>query len=69
MKENAFPKLKGKMAEKGYTTVALAKELNICPATAYRKMRRQVEFTLPEIAKTLKLLGCKFEDVFTEEEC
>lgn len=68
MRKNTFPKLRGKMAEYGYTTATFAKALGICKDSAYRKLRRQVDFTLTETYLILKLFDCKFEEIFTEED-
>lgn len=57
-------KLKGKRVEKGYTQIDMSKLLGIEKATYTRKENGKAPFRLDEIYKILKILDCKFEDIF-----
>ena len=63
-----FPKLRGKMAEKGYSSAKLSDETGICSSSLYRKMNKIVDFTLSDIVLIMRVLNCKFEDIFTKED-
>lgn len=50
-------KLTGKIKEKGFTLENFAKELGINPATLYRKMTGESDFTRAEIQTAKTVLG------------
>ena len=61
-------KLRGKMAEKGYTINKLAKEIGMNKATLYRKFAAEGDtFTIGEagaIAETLALGATEAQEIF-----
>lgn len=68
MRPKNFPKLRAKIVEHGYTTIAFAEAIGVCIDSAYRKLRKESDFTLTEVYLILKLFDCKFEEIFTEED-
>lgn len=63
-------KLKGKIIECGYSTEQIAKILGVNPATLYRKLAHESEFTRNEIATlkvTLNLTVQDVDDIFFAE--
>lgn len=64
-------KLKGKMAEKGYTQQSISAVLGINPSTFQRKMSGDTEFNRGEIAalrKALELTSEEVDGIFFAEE-
>lgn len=59
-----FPKLEGKLAEKGITDERFGIELGLSASSISRRMSGEVEFDLTEIKKILELLECKFDEIF-----
>ena len=59
-----FPKLQGKLAEKGITDEKFGAVLGLSPSATSRRMTGDVEFDLVEIKKILEFLECKFDEVF-----
>lgn len=61
-------KLRGKMAEKGYTINSLAKEIGVNKATLYRKFAAAGDtFTIGEagaISKSLALTPAEAQEIF-----
>lgn len=57
-------KLRGKRVEKGYRQRDLAKILNITTNAYNLKEIGKREFKMSEINTLLKLLDCKYEDIF-----
>ena len=57
-------KLRAKRVEKGYTQNTLAKELGVSLATYNRYEKGHTEMTETMISKVLKILECKYEDIF-----
>ena len=57
-------KLKGKRVEHGYTQSDLAKQLGISTNAYNLKELGKREFVTREINLLLKLLDCKYEDIF-----
>ena len=51
-----FSKLRGRMAEKGYTGRSMAKELGISDMTFYQKMTGKTDWKLSEIYRIKVLL-------------
>lgn len=65
-------KLKGKIVECGYSVEQIAKILGVNPATLYRKLSQESEFTRNEIAtlkSTLKLTVSEINEIFLLEAC
>lgn len=56
-------KLKAKIVEKGYTLEQIAQILGINPATVYRKMAMESDFTRNEIALLKESLNLTIEDI------
>lgn len=59
-------KLRGKRVEKGYSQQELAKILEISTNAYNLKERGIREFRVREINMLLKLLDCKYEDIFLQ---
>jgi DNA-binding XRE family transcriptional regulator len=59
-------KLRGKRVEKGYSQQELAKLLEISTNAYNLKERGIREFRVREINMLLKLLECKYEDIFLQ---
>jgi len=59
-----YNKLKGKRTEKGYSQRKIAKVLGISANAYNQKENGAYPFKLDEIYKLLKILECKFEDIF-----
>lgn len=59
-------KLKGKRAEKGITQKEISKMLNMAIATYNLKENGTREFSMSECIKIMKILDCKFEDIFLQ---
>lgn len=57
-------KLKAKRVEKGFTQEELAKALGISTATLNRYEKGHTEMTESTINKVLRILDCKYEDIF-----
>lgn len=57
-------KLKGKRAEKGISQREIAKLLNIATPTYNKKENGITEFTMTECIEIMRILDCKFEDIF-----
>ena len=57
-------KLRGKRVEKGYSQEELAKLLEISTNAYNLKECGKREFRMSEINQLLKLLDCKYEDIF-----
>lgn len=57
-------KLRGKRVEKGYSQQELAKLLELSTNAYSLKERGIREFKVREINMLLKLLDCKYEDIF-----
>lgn len=57
-------KLKGKRVEKGLTQTDIAKMLGMATATYNLKENGSREFTMTECIEIMKILDCKFEDIF-----
>lgn len=58
-------KLKAKIVEKGFTLEQIAQKLGINPATIYRKMAMESDFTRNEIALLKESLDLTIEDINT----
>lgn len=58
-------KLKAKIVENGFTLEQIAQKLGINPATMYRKMSLESDFTRNEIAMLKDLLSLTIEDINT----
>ena len=59
-------KLRGKRVEKGYRQKDLAKELGISTNAYNLKELGKREFNTSEINILLRLLECKYEDIFLQ---
>lgn len=59
-------KLKGKRVEKGFTQEELAKKLGISTNAYNLKELGKREFRTSEINTLLRLLECKYEDIFLQ---
>lgn len=59
-------KLRGKRVEKGYTQRDMAKQLNMALATYNQKEIGRTEFSMTECIAIMKLLDCKFEEIFLQ---
>ena len=59
-------KLRGKRVEKGFTQEELAKLLNISLRAYNSKEQGKIEFRMREINELLKILECKYEDIFLD---
>lgn len=59
-------KLRGKRVEKGYTQKQFAEKLNISLPSYRLKEVGKIEFRMNEINLILKLLDCKYEDIFLQ---
>lgn len=59
-----FPKLQGKLAEKGITDERLGVQLGLSPSQMSRRLNGSVEFDLGEIKMILEFLDCTFHEVF-----
>lgn len=59
-------KLKGKRVEKGFTQEELAKQLGISTNAYNLKELGKREFRTSEINILLRLLECKYEDIFLQ---
>lgn len=57
-------KLKAKRVERGFTQEELAKAIGVCTATYNRYEKGYTEMTESTINKLLKILECKYEDIF-----
>lgn len=57
-------KLRGKRVEKGYTQPEMAAKLGLSYNAYGLKERGYREFTMSEINLLLKILDCKYEDIF-----
>ena len=62
--ERVLLKLKGKRVEHGYSQQEIAKELGISTNAYNLKELGKREFRMSEINLLLKLLDCKYEDIF-----
>lgn len=59
-------KLKGKRVEKGLTQTDIAKLLNMATSTYNFKENGKAEFSMTECIAIMKILDCKFEDIFLQ---
>lgn len=66
MKEVRYPKLAGKMAERGITVVFLSGYLNISSDGVRRKLNGQRTWKLEEVRNLIKLFNCTFDELFGE---
>lgn len=66
IKTPKFPKLAGKIAEKGASHGQVASALGITPSMMSKRMVGEVEFDLSEILKLMIFLDCSFDDLFSE---
>ena len=66
IKTPKFPKLAGKIAEKGATYAQVASVLGITPTMMSKRMSGEVEFDLSEIISLTELLECDFNELFSE---
>ena len=57
--------LKAKIIEKGLTARSLCAEIKLHPASYYRKINGENEFTRDQIAKIVKVLGLTPEETFS----
>lgn len=57
-------RLKAKRIELGYTQKELAKKIDMSFSTYVLKENGKTEFKMREISKILKVLNCKYEDIF-----
>lgn len=57
-------KLKAKRVEKGLTQRDISKLLNMAISTYNLKEVGKREFTMTECIEIMKILDCKFEDIF-----
>ena len=57
-------KLRAKRVEKGYTQEQLAKEIGVSHGTYQRYECGKYEMTQSTISKLLRVLDCKYEDIF-----
>lgn len=60
-------KLKGKRVEKGYTQEKMAELLKMEQATYARKENEKSTFNIDEANRILRILNCKYEDIFLNE--
>ena len=63
-----FPKLEGKLAEKGIKKKVLAEYLGIAPITLYFKMTGRNQFSLAESIQISELLDVPVEELFRKRE-
>lgn len=59
-------KLKGKRVEKGLSQPKMAKLLGMAISTYSLKENGIREFTMTECIEIMKILECKFEDIFLQ---
>lgn len=59
-------KLKGKRVEKGLSQEEISKLLNMALSTYNLKENGSREFTMTECINIMKILECKFEDIFLQ---
>jgi putative transcriptional regulator len=59
-------KLKGKRVEKGLSQEEISKLLNKALSTYNLKENGSREFTMTECINIMKILECKFEDIFLQ---
>ena len=59
-----YPKVRGRRCELRISQEEAAKELGIATKTYNLKENGKNDFTLEEAQKLIKLLDCKFEDIF-----
>lgn len=59
-----YPKLVEKRKEKGYSQTDMAKMLGIHKNIYNKKENGKLDFWLTEVIKILKILGCKYQDIF-----
>lgn len=67
MRKKHFPKLRGMVAERGYTLQGLAMELGITPQGLSKKLQGTNQFTLEEMLKTCNFLDAQI-DIFFDPE-
>lgn len=58
-----YSKLKGRIAEKGYTKCGFAKVLNMHPNSLSYRLDNKLEFTQEDIVKICDVLGIKHKDI------
>ena len=59
-----YPKVRGRRCELRLSQEEVAKELGISMKTYNLKENGKNDFTLEEAQKLIRLLDCKFEDIF-----
>lgn len=59
-------KLKGKRVEKGLSQEEISKLLDMALSTYNLKENGSREFTMTECINIMKILDCKFEDIFLQ---
>lgn len=59
-------KLKGKRVEKGLTQTDIAKLIGMATSTYNMKENGSREFSMSECIEIMKVLDCKFEDIFLQ---
>lgn len=59
-------KLKAKRIEKGFNQEELAKRINMSLSTYSVKENQKREFSMNECIAIMKILDCKFEDIFLQ---
>lgn len=59
-------KLKGKRVEKGLTQPEIAKLIGMATSTYNMKENGIREFSMSECIELMKVLDCKFEDIFLQ---
>ena len=59
-------KLKGKRVERGITQEEISKMLNMAISTYNLKENGTREFSMTECIEIMKILDCKFEDIFLQ---
>ncbi len=58
-----YSKLKGKIAEKGYTKCSLSKALQMHPNSLSDRLDNKLEFKQEDMVKICDLLGIKHKDI------
>lgn len=58
-----YSKLKGKIAEKGYTKLSLSKALQMHPNSLNDRLDNKLEFKQDDMVKICDVLGIKHKDI------
>jgi lambda repressor-like predicted transcriptional regulator len=58
-----YSKLKGKIAEKGYTKFSLSKALQMHPNSLSGRLDNKLEFKQEDMVKICDILGIKHKDI------